>query len=189
MGDDFLGDRRKGLEEEFFRQQETALLARKRADEEQHAARAALAAGSHIKDGALLDQLVAFGINADTLTALSLVPLVEVAWADGTVDAPERRAILEAARAAGLAEASAGYQLLANCLSAKPRPQLRELWLGYVRSACATLSPSERAAFKAELLQQAATVAQAAGGFLGMGSKISSQEAAVLTEIERAFDE
>ena len=102
MGNEFLGDRRNALEEEFFRRQDAALLAQRRTEEERRAARAALAAASHITDDALLDQLVALGINPNTLTALSLVQLVEVAWADGKVEDAEKQAILAAARAAGL---------------------------------------------------------------------------------------
>jgi uncharacterized membrane protein YebE (DUF533 family) len=36
-------------------------------------------------------------IRAETVAALSVVPLVEVAWADGALNAKERRAIVERA--------------------------------------------------------------------------------------------
>jgi hypothetical protein len=155
--------------------------------EEQRMARAALAAASRITDDVLLDQLVAFGISPDTLTALSLVPLVEVAWADGKVEDAEKRAILAAAGAAGLNEASAGHKLIEGCLSERPHTGLRKMWKQYITSVCATRSAEERDALKAELLQQARRVAEAAGGFLGMASKVSSQEQALLADIAAAF--
>ena len=188
MGNEFLGDRRRAVEEEFFRRQEAALLARQRTEEEQRAARAEIAAASHITDDVLLDQLVVFGIKADTLIALALVPLVEVAWADGSVDDTEKQAILAAARAAGLEGPSAGYKLIENSLSERPHTGLRQMWEHYISSICTTLSAVERDALKSELLQQAHCVAEAAGGFLGLGSKVSREEASVLAEIAAAFE-
>ena len=188
MGNELFGDRRKSLEEEFFRRQDAALLAQRRTEAERREARAALAAASHITDELLLDQLVAFGISADTLTALSLVPLVEVAWADGEVDDAEKRAILAAARAAGLAETGAGHKLLEGCLSEQPHTRLRQMWEQYIASLSTTLPAQERDALKTELLRQARSVADAAGGFLGLGSRVSRQEEALLAEIAAAFD-
>jgi len=121
MSNEFLGDRRKALEAEFFRRQEAALLARLRAEDQRRVERAALAAAASIRDEALLDQLVALGISADTLTALALVPLAEIAWADGKVEDTEKQAILVAARAAGLEETSGGHRLLESCLSEPPQ--------------------------------------------------------------------
>jgi hypothetical protein len=189
MGKESLGDRRKALEEEFFPRQEAALRAQRRTEEERRTARVALAAASHIADEALLDQLVALGINPDTLTALSLVPLVEVAWADGKVEDAEKQAILMAARAVGLEEASAGHRLLESCLSEAPTAQLRKLWRQYIKSVCTTLSGEERDALKTELLQRARSVAEAAGGFMGLGAKVSSTEETMLAEIARAFNQ
>ncbi|HWA55523.1 MAG TPA: hypothetical protein VG816_15240, partial [Solirubrobacterales bacterium] len=69
-----------------------------------------------------------------------------------------------------------------------PGPALQSLWREYIRCACATLSPQERMALKAEMLQRAMAVAEAAGGVLGRASSVSSTEAAVLSELDRAFD-
>ncbi len=188
MGNELFGDRRNPVEDEFFRRQDAVLLAQRRTEEERRAARAALAAASCITDDVLLDQLVAFGIKADTLTALSLVPLVEVAWADGKMEDAEKRAILAAARAAGLEETSAGHRLIESCLLERPRAQLTKMWGQYIKSVRATLSPEESDALKTELLRQARSVAEAAGGFMGLGSKVSIHEEALLAEIVAAFN-
>lgn len=181
------GNRGGAVEEEFFKRHEAVLLERRRVDEQRRAARAALAAASRITDEALLDQLVTLGITADTLIALSLVPLVEVAWADGKLEDSERRAILTAARAAGLGSESAGLRLIESSLSEHPPPRLRELWRHYIKSVCATLSPEEKETLRAEMLQRARSVAEAAGGFMGLGSQVPSQEEALLTELAQAF--
>ena len=61
-----------------------------------------LAAASGIQNPAVLEALAAVGVRAETLTALALVPLVAVAWADGEVQTGERFAILRAAHELGL---------------------------------------------------------------------------------------
>ena len=177
----------KAPEEEFFRHHEAALQDRRRAQQERSAARAALAAASRIKDEALLDQLVTLGIAPDTLIALALVPLVEVAWADGKVEESERDAILKAARAAGLGPDSCGLRLIHGCLSERPPQRLRELWRQYIKNVCATLSAQEKEALKAEMLEQARSLAGAASGVMGSGAQVSRREDALLPELAQAF--
>jgi hypothetical protein len=62
------------------------------------------------------------------------------------------------------------------------------MWEQYVASMSTTLPAQERDALKAELLRQARSVADAAGGFLGLGSRVSKQEEALLAEIAAAFE-
>ena len=85
-----LGDRRKALEEEFFKKESEKLRARLREQADRETARAALAEASGIGDAEVLDRLVQLGMSAETFAALSLVPLVEVAWASGKVEPQER---------------------------------------------------------------------------------------------------
>lgn len=179
--------RRRTLEEDFFRRQDAELTARRREDEKRRAARAALAAASRIADDALLDRLVDLGITAETLIALSLVPVIDVAWADGRIDVREKRAIVDAAGAAGLAPGGAGARLVERCLDTRPSPALRATWREYVAHVCATLSDAERRAFRDEVVRQGRAVAEATGGFKGLFSRVSAEEATVLDEIAAAF--
>src|SRR4029450_10355631 len=97
MENELLADRRKALEEEFFRKenerQRAALQARKKRDESKAALRE-----TGIGDDALIDRLLDLGVAAEAVVALELAPLVAVAWADGTLDDRERAAVLRAAR-------------------------------------------------------------------------------------------
>lgn len=187
MDQDLFGDRRRALEEEFFRRQDAELLARRRDEDARRTARAALAAASRIADEALLDRLVDMGITAETLIALSLVPVIDVAWADGRIDARERHAIMDAARAAGLAPDGSGARMVNACLVKRPSPELRAAWRQYIESVCATLSTAERRALRDEIVRQGRAVAEATGGFKGLFSRVSAEEAAVLDDIARAF--
>jgi hypothetical protein len=50
------------------------------------------------------------------------------------------------------------------------------------------MDAADRNRLKSELLGRARRVAEAAGGFLGLGSKVSRAEEAILTELAAAFE-
>jgi hypothetical protein len=187
MSEEFLGDRRKALEEEFFAKHNQQLLRQLRETTAAKAKHEALAAASGITDAAVLAQLAVVGLSSETVAALSLVPLVEVAWADGSLDDKERGALLAAAEHAGLSKDSASYQLLEEWSRQRPSPRLLAAWKAYVTALARMLDVQATQALKQDLLGRAREVAEAAGGFLGLGKRISSAEQAVLTELEQAF--
>ena len=187
MSEDLLGDRRKALEEAFFAKHNAQLRQRLQEAETARVQKDTLRTVSGITDEAVLDQLIALGIHSETVAALALIPLIEVAWADGTIEAKERQAILSAAQAAGLSEGSASYQLLEGWLTNRPASTLLAAWKDYVAALTATLDAAAKMTLKQDLLGRARAVAEAAGGFLGLGEKISNAERAKLTELERAF--
>lgn len=184
--DEFLGDRRRALEEAFFAQRDRQLRERLREKAVKDAWRQGLAEASGIGDEAVLDRLVSLGVEPETVAALTLVPLVEVAWADGDVHAKEKDAVLKAAANTGIEEGTAASELLAGWLQERPKPELRTAWTAYAGALSAMLDGPERAALKEGLLGRARSVAAAAGGFLGMG-RISNEEEAALAELERAL--
>jgi len=184
---DPLAERRKALEEEFFRKENARLAADlylKRLAEESKAAMSRL---SGIEDEAVLDKLVELGIGAETLAALTLVPLVEVAWADGKMDVRERDAISQGAEAQGVAPGSAAFALLQDWLDERPPPRLLAAWRDYIGALCDEMLPEDRKALKREVLARARAVAEAAGGFLGLGGKVSREEEQVYGILETAF--
>jgi hypothetical protein len=187
MSEEFLGDRRKALEEEFFAKHNQRLLRQFRETTAAKAKHEALAAASGITDAAVLEQLAAVDLSSETVAALSLVPLVEVAWADGRLDDKERSALLAAAEHAGLSKDSASYQLLEEWFRERPSPKLLAAWKAYVSGLARALDHQASQALKQDLLGRARLVAEAAGGFLGLGKRIARAEQAVLTELEQAF--
>ena len=188
MADEFLGDRKKALEESFFAKENAALLERLKAEEWARATKAKLAELSGVEDDEVLSTIVDLGIDLSTWAAISLVPLVEVAWADGKVADKERRAVLTAAEANGILPGSPSFDLLESWLTRRPDGRLMEAWGGYIVDLCATLGPAEIASVKEKVLGRAREVATAAGGFIGLGSKISPEEEIVLTELAKAFE-
>jgi hypothetical protein len=182
-----LEDRRAALEEAFFAKHNEELLGRMRAADAAHAAREALAAASGLADPAVLDRLVALGIRAETLSALRIIPLVLVAWADGKAPPEERNAVLGGARAAGIAPGSIAAQLLEGWLEHRPPPEFAAAWRDYARALVAGLPVAERDALRAAVLRECHAVADARGGFLGFRHRTSAQEAVTLHWVEEAL--
>jgi hypothetical protein len=183
-----LRDREQALEEHFFARENEKLKERLRELRERDEAREALANLSGIRDTAVLDSLFDAGLRPQTWAALSIVPLVEVAWASGRVEPRERRAVLAAADAHGVAAGSPSHALLENWLARRPDGRLLAAWGEYIVALCAQLDPAHRRALRDEVLGRARAVAEAAGGFLGLGNKVSSEEKVVLDELAKAFE-
>ena len=184
---EILRERGRSLEEEFFRREDARLRENLRQAAQRESTREALARASGIKNPTVIDRLIALDVHPETVTALSLVPLIEVAWADGSLDANERAAILERVDNAEFAPGSPARGLLEGWLTRKPDPKLVEAWAQLVAGLGEQMSREDMAALKAGLLDRARAVAGASGGFLGLGSKISDAEADVISRLDRAF--
>lgn len=139
-----------------------------------------------VLDPSLSEALAGLGLRAETLAALTLVPLVEVAWADQHLDAEERKAVLRGAESVGIAQDSPGHALLQAWLEERPDPRIFEAWREFVAALCARLSIEGQLQLREDLMGRAREVAEAAGGFLGVRS-ISRREEAVLRELESVF--
>ena len=135
----------------------------------------------------MLDHLLSLGVNAETALAMSMLPLVRVAWADGAIDAKEREALMRAVEERGMHPGTPGHKLLSNWLEHKPSQAIQAAWEKYIQSLWPSLEPRERDELRERLLRLARGVAEAAGGFLGLGSKISPAEKSVLEELEAAL--
>jgi hypothetical protein len=187
MSDEYLGDRRKALEDSFFAKENERALARIREAKQAEATKEGLRAASGIADDSVLDELVELGFNADTIAALSLYPMIAVAWADRVVKATERRAILDAAHDAGLDRGNVAYDVLESWLEKRPGVEVDTAWCDVASSLAKSLDADSIAKLKQQVLGRAHEVAVAAGGFLGLGNKVSAAERAVLDQLEAAF--
>ena len=177
----------KALEDAFFAQQNAMLLRRLREQAAKVEKKHALASALGVEDAELLDRLMELDLCPETVVAVNLVPLVEVAWADGAIQSREREAILKGAAEQGIDPGSVPFKLLENWLSSKPDADLLAAWQRYAGSLMASIPQGAGDALKRSVLQRARAVAEAAGGFLGFGDKVSRQEEAVLEVLERTF--
>ena len=65
-------------------------------------------------------EALALGFSAATSRVLPLIPLIQVAWADGSVSSAEERTVLEAAEQRGLVKGSESFALLHSLLVEQP---------------------------------------------------------------------
>jgi hypothetical protein len=179
--------RKRALEEEYFRKLNSALVAHMRATAREAREVQALEKASGVMDESLMDQLVHLGVTPETLPAFALVPLLEVAWADGKLDAYERRAVLADAGALALAPGSPAAEVLRGWLVERPAGGLFRLWFEFTREACRPLTPAARMELELTMLTRATAIARASGGLLGFGSPVSPQERADLNRVRAAY--
>jgi len=174
----------KTLEDRFFFAENLALkeqLARlKRVDESVDA----LSKVSGIVNKTVLKELVALDIRPEMLAALCLVPIIEVAWADGISEKNEAETVLDGARKHGFGE---DHEILQEWLHRKPDAPLLTAWRTYMQGLCEILSKETLTALKADILEHTKLVAEASGGFLGLTNPISAEEQRLLNEIDAFF--
>jgi hypothetical protein len=182
-----LEERGRALENQFYEKENREKLAAMKAKLDAQKSKEELRKASGMTDDAVLDRLAALGMRANTIAALSLVPLIQVAWADGSIHDNERSAILQGAAGKGLDEGSDGYELLQSWLQRKPDEDLFTAWESYIKALTAQLNDEQNRLLKNQIVGFAKMVAAAAGGILGFG-RVSSTEEKVLTRIEAAFN-
>lgn len=176
----------KDLEETFFAKENERLLRDLRQKAKVDEKRKALSAVVKAKDPAIIDHLLELGVGPESILALGLVPLAAVSWADGSLDDKERKAILKAASERGVQPGSPNYTMLEVWLKEKPGQALMDAWKKYARAIWEELTESEKVLMRDSILGRAREIAEAAGGFLGVGS-ITPQEKALLEELEKVF--
>jgi hypothetical protein len=181
-----LQDRERALENQFYEKENQDKLAAMKRKLDAQASREELRKASGMTDDAVLDQLVVLGLRGNTIAALSLVPLIQVAWADGAIQDNERTAILQGAHGKGLEEGSDGYELLQRWLERQPGDELFSAWEAYIKALASQLNDEQNRLLKNQIVGFAKLVATAAGGILGFG-KVSASEEKVLARIEAAF--
>jgi hypothetical protein len=180
-------DAGRAREEAYFHQREQELLeaARKKAEDARH--RAAMGDVSGIQAPEVLEMLQHHGYDPDTIRVIPLVPLLGVAWADGSVSDAERQKIRAIARMRGIEVGSAADRRLEEFLLERPEAGVLERSILAIRSILAARPGGDDVGD--DLLALCREVATASGGFLGIGSKVSQAEEALMTELARELAE
>ncbi len=179
-------DRGKALENVFFGQRDQELLQKLKAELEDKHARDALSSVSGIENEEILDLLLAIGVTPESLSAVSLIPLVAVAWCDDLMEQTEQQAILDAAAAAGIDKGSASFELLGSWLSERPGSELLDVWKAYIGMLHTKLDETALSQLRASIVNRAETIAESAGGFFGLGS-VSDKEKKTIADLAATF--
>lgn len=187
MGSDAFERRRKSFEAEYFGRKNAQLVDKLKAIFHRAIDRESVRNATRIQNERLLDNLVALNLSGDLMAAFNLLPLVELAWADGAVDEREVRAIMTAAEKEGLVADSRSLKLIEFALKHGPNPEAREVWYMYANELKSTLTAKELAEFRQDLLDHARSIASISGGFLNVAFTVSPNEKRVLDQIEKAL--
>ena len=132
------------------------------------------------------DDVVAGEAVADILACLReprrfLVPVVQVAWAEGGVTAAERGLISRLARARGIQDGSAADRQLADWLDRRPGVQVFAQATRLIRAMLAVPGPGDLSAD--DLVGHCESIADASGGMLGIIGRVSAEERGILAII------
>ena len=172
------------LEREFYAKEDARLLEKLRKKEKHEVLRELV----QVEDDAFLERLIELGIGPETVLALTLVPLIAVAWADGTLDGRERDAIIKAAEEKGVSPGNRRTPAAGNVAFSPARAGIvrqleavRPRYLGNLHRRGASANAGKDARLGPW------PVAEASGGFLGVISKVSPSERAVIKELENVL--
>jgi hypothetical protein len=188
---DSFADRRKAQEEEYFHRKEKELLEKARQRAALAAKREELSNAVGVADDDIIADLQELGYEREIVRVLHLVPLVQVAWAEGKVSSSERELILEAARLRGVTKDSPAYAQFTSWIDTRPTDAFFDKTLRVIAALINHLPAEDGEARKRELLDYSAKIAEASGSLLsavGLASKVTDEERAVLERISKALE-
>lgn len=176
-------------EEKFFQQREKERHERQRRESELAALaqveREGIAASLHTDDDVAAEAL-ALGFDAQTARVLPLMPLIQVAWADGSVSGAEESKVLEFAQSRGLQPETAPYRFLKRVLVERPS----DLFFERVNRVLMHIVQADPSSWvKKSIPELCKEVAEASGGVLGVfGEKISDEERELIDQLTAQFN-
>ncbi len=179
---DALHQRGKALEDEFFYRVDQKLGQDLRRRLQRDEARQRLTAATGFAEEQLLNHLLDAGFDTPSLASLALVPLVFVAWADGSVTPQERRKVLSEALHRGIMNQPDASKLVEGWLAHRPPQSLWNLWTEYADAVRASMDPALAEILGNEIMRAATSVAEASSAGFGQG-KVSRAERDVLGDI------
>lgn len=141
-------------------------------------ANAQVAAALATDDHTLADQIRKLGFGGENAKIFDLLPLVHVAWADGTIQRGERAAILKILAGRGIERGSEAFRTIEALLEERPPESFMRQSLALLRSVVAS-----RGGGASEIVDLCIKVAAASGGILGFGTRIGEDEKQLIAEI------
>ncbi len=186
MDGEFLDDRRRASEDDYFRRKDKELIEKMRQAAAENQSKSELSAKTGLSDPGLVAELETLGFSPETISVLPLVPIVQMAWAEGGISPAERSLLLKVARERGIAEGSPADRLLSDWMSHEPSADVFARATRLIRAMLDSGSPETAAMSADDLIKYSESIAAASGGILGIG-RISSEERATLATIVDAL--
>jgi len=189
---DFLDDRRRALEDDYFRKKDRELIEKMRQAAETERATHELRTKTGLTDVQLVKTLQELGFTPDTIAVLPFVPIVQMAWAEGGITAAERDLIVTLARERGIVAGSPADAQLTDWMARRPSDALfahatRLVGAMLDSGGAGRAGGTDAAAWSADdLIKYAESIASASGGIFGLG-KVSADERETLGKITAAL--
>jgi hypothetical protein len=181
---DAFAERGRALEEEYFRKKDRELVEKMRKAAEADQARGELSKQTGISDPAVLAELQELGFAADTVVLLPLMPVLELAWAEGGITAAERQQLVSLARTRGIAEDSAADRQLTAWMAERPAPEVFGKATRLISALLDSGAPAAKGLTADQVVKYAEQIASASGGLLGLNIRaISPEERELLARI------
>lgn len=184
-------EREHAMEATYFRQQDTKLLEALRRDAGFDELAIALRDKLAVDNSDLLLRVRALGATAETAGAFLLAPLIQIAWAGGSVNKRAREAILEAALERGIAVGSPAHEQLLQWLNSAPPDILFETSLEVISYGLGVLAPNEREKRVNKILDACREIARASKSTIakifGLAGGCSAAEVSALSRIRAAL--
>lgn len=185
MEHDALADRGRALEDEYFRKRDRELIEKMRQAAIADQARGEMSQKTGLQDPALLKELQDLGFTPDTVVLLPLVPVLEVAWAEGGITPAERDLIVRLARRRSIAADSAADRQLTEWMASRPAPSIFAHAGRLAAAMLASGADQPTTGLTAdELVAYCEKIAAASGGIFGLRiGSISAEEKSLLARI------
>ncbi|MEO8051445.1 MAG: hypothetical protein ABI833_13590 [Acidobacteriota bacterium] len=175
-------------EDRYFAERDREILEQHKQAESLRVERATIADIVGTNDESILVELQDLGFNPETAKLLALLPLVQVAWAEGHVTDREREIILDLARSRGVEPESEAHARIVAWITVRPRDEMFVRGIGIIGRILAARPEHASSVVMQDLIQQCTRVAAASGGFLGLTDKVSSAEEAIIARIASVLD-
>ncbi len=175
-------ERERGLENEYFHKKEQELIEKMRAKVAHEEELNQMKEATGVADQEALEALQDLGYTSDTVRLLSIVPLLQVAWAEGGVTDDERKMILEIAQTRGVNEGDPAYEQLIQWMEKEPPQEFFDNTLRAVHYMIEALPEDQRQSSRQSLVEYCTQIADVSGGLLGF-RKISGDERLLIARI------
>lgn len=179
---DAIADRGRSLEDDYFRRKDRELIEKMREAAAAEQRRGDLGRSTGLQDPDLLQELSDLGFTPESVGLLPLVPVVQMAWAEGGITQQERQLIVGLARKRGIEAESPADRQLTAWMASRPADAVFT-GAGRLIRAMFESGSGEMGSLTAEdLVRYCEDIARASGGILGIG-RISGEERALLSSI------
>jgi hypothetical protein len=176
----------RSREDEYFWRKDQEVIEKMRRAAAVQQANRELGNKAGLTDPELAGDLAELGFTIDTVDLLPLMPLIQMAWAEGGVTEAERQLIYKLARSRGIAEGSAADRQLSAWLTTAPSADVFSRSTRLIRAALSSQSRPDSGLTSDDLVRYCEEIAAASGGILGV-RKISAEERALLSDIAAAL--